>query len=436
MEHILHAFLNLIVTYYAGLFIVQARDKSEIFFPGPHGKETISQKKLKIILLLIVPFISMVRFEGIYIIIFLSFLIMVKRKNFVYGSIFMLVGLSPILIYGLVSLANGWYFFPNSIMSKGEVISIFSIFSDSTLFWAFFEDKFYFLTLQRHIFPLIIMTGTLSLVTMTYKRKWWTISNIMIFSFVTNTIFQALFAKFSSFYRYDAYLVCLALFSLGIIVGEYFPAYATNYFDDLDWIRHKILNLSALFKKKPLQSSPRPRNITIGAVFSLIVVLMLSMGSVMFRGINGVNVTPLATRNIHDQQYQMGQFLNQYYHQEKVAVNDIGAVNFYADIQCYDMAGLGTLFPLINLNNPENYNYRLRLYEDVSNFGCKIAVCYSSWFSGPWTLVCTWKISENIVCGSDTVSFYAIDLAEAPNLRTNLHEFEMLLPELVEVRYY
>ena len=116
MEHIVHTLLNLILTYYASHFIVQANEKHEVILPGNHGEETFSQKKLKIILLLIGPFISMVRFEGIYIILFLSFLIMVKRKNILYGSVFCIVGLSPVFIYGLISLNQGWYFFPNSFV--------------------------------------------------------------------------------------------------------------------------------------------------------------------------------------------------------------------------------------------------------------------------------------------------------------------------------
>ena len=55
---------------------------------------------------------------------------------------------------------------------------------------------------------------------------------------------------------------------------------------------------------------------------------------------------------------------------------------------------------------------------------------YDSWFQIPaeWIKVGEWQIRDNVVCGDDTVSFYAVDPAATPGLIENLRAFASRLP--------
>jgi hypothetical protein len=53
-----------------------------------------------------------------------------------------------------------------------------------------------------------------------------------------------------------------------------------------------------------------------------------------------------------------------------------------------------------------------------------------------WRKVASWTIRNNVVCGSPTVYFYAIDPAKEDGFRKNLQAQEAVLPPGVTVKYY
>ena len=65
----------------------------------------------------------------------------------------------------------------------------------------------------------------------------------------------------------------------------------------------------------------------------------------------------------------------------------------------------------------------------------KIAVLYEHWFEPygglppQWIKAGEWTIQNNVVCGGDTVSFYAVDTSEKDILIQHLKEFSLNLPE-------
>jgi hypothetical protein len=64
--------------------------------------------------------------------------------------------------------------------------------------------------------------------------------------------------------------------------------------------------------------------------------------------------------------------------------------------------------------------------------GTRIAIIYDNWFIGgvppEWTRVGRWTIQNNVMCGGDTVSFYAVDPAEIAYLSESLTDFSSRLP--------
>jgi hypothetical protein len=148
--------------------------------------------------------------------------------------------------------------------------------------------------------------------------------------------------------------------------------------------------------------------------------------------------TPQHSSNIYEQQYQMSKFIGQYYKGRNIALNDIGAVNYYNDIKCVDLAGLSTL-EVSKLKNQYRFiNYEInRLCLDKNT---EIAILYDSWFifdeesviPPEWRNVGSWTISNNFVCGDTTISFYSIREEVPGTLIRNLQTFSPQLPEVVK----
>jgi hypothetical protein len=118
-----------------------------------------------------------------------------------------------------------------------------------------------------------------------------------------------------------------------------------------------------------------------------------------------------------------------------VAANDIGAINYYADIANLDLWGLASLEVL---RARRGGYYSSRWIDSLSRAkGVRIAVVYDAWFKEigglptSWTPVGKWAIRNNVAAGGDTVSFYAVQPSEAPALACRLAEFGPTLPPAV-----
>jgi hypothetical protein len=164
------------------------------------------------------------------------------------------------------------------------------------------------------------------------------------------------------------------------------------------------------------------------------------------RSIDSLKTTSQASANIYHQQHQIGLFLREFYSNGRVAANDIGAINYLADINCLDLFGLGSMESVRLYRaggfSPESIR-RLAEHQEI-----QIAIVYDHWYKwcgglpGNWRRAGQWKISHNLVCGGgfpggDVVTFYAVDPAEGENLMRNLKAFSSRLPvEIVELGEY
>jgi hypothetical protein len=136
----------------------------------------------------------------------------------------------------------------------------------------------------------------------------------------------------------------------------------------------------------------------------------------------------------------VGRFLARHYAGAPVAVNDIGAVTWLADVHCLDMLGLASL---------EVCRRRMALTwgrdaidELTRQHGVRVAIVYDRWFDrestgglpAHWSRVASWRIPRNVVNGEDTVTFYAVPPDERPRLQEALEAYARALPRTVEVR--
>jgi hypothetical protein len=223
--------------------------------------------------------------------------------------------------------------------------------------------------------------------------------------FIIASFLHSLFADFGWFFRYETYLLTFGVFRLLILLFEKFQ-----------WEK---------LRQKPV--------LIIGAFFLLIC------SNLGFRTVSALYKTPGAIHNIYDQQYQMAHFIRQYYNHQTIAANDVGAMSYFGNIKIYDLWGLA---------NNEVTKARLHKYWNSSFLQSKVAknkikvvIIYDGWFDkhigDKWLKVATWKLPYNVICGSDTVTFYATSAIDAFKLKNNLTQYQQhQLPKENKVQYF
>lgn len=106
----------------------------------------------------------------------------------------------------------------------------------------------------------------------------------------------------------------------------------------------------------------------------------------------------------------MSLFVNEFYSGDGVALNDIGVVNYFGNINCLDLYGLGNS-QVAKAMKEGHYN-STEISKLVKEDNIKIVIIYDSWFEGEipsnWIKVCQWRVNNSISLGSNTVSFYAV----------------------------
>lgn len=225
------------------------------------------------------------------------------------------------MIYGLISVSKGWYFFPNPVLLKGNIPEL-SLIGIGKFFYHFFAQ----LVGNPHLFILILLALFSFIFRFDKQKVLWKEPIIMLVIFISTALFHISFAGLGWFYRYEAYLMALGIFVIALGICEYLPEKA-----------------SINFNKALL-----PKYIATG-ILILFITLPLAI-----RGFGGLIFTPQATRNIYGQQYQMALFLKKFYQGKAVAANDIGAISYLADIDCLDLWGLGNL-EVAKLKMKRNY---------------------------------------------------------------------------------
>jgi hypothetical protein len=171
---------------------------------------------------------------------------------------------------------------------------------------------------------------------------------------------------------------------------------------------------------------------------ALAFLVLFTASPLVFRMAGALITLPTATMNIHEQQVQMGAFLSKYYKNTVIAANDVGAVSYFGRNEIIDLWGLG---------NNEVARQKLKgeysteyLSQFVKDKQVQIALIYETWFEpglyNNWTKVATWTIHNNKICGSNDVSFFAVEPGKAGELGRNLRDFQASLPPNVTVIYF
>lgn len=385
MEHIVHTLITIPFVYLSAYIL--SKDRS-----------TLLDRSL--LLVLLVPLV-MARYEGLFLALVVGGLFAMRRQ-LLYSSVLLGVAIIPAAVYGAISMKNGWYFLPNSLLLKGNTPEL--SLSGIGRFLYRVRDQ---MTGNPHMLVLVSAALLLFIFQHDKQKTIWKSSTIMLIIFTATTFLHLLFARIGWFFRYEAYLVALGLFVLAIVMREYLPGRFWVKFD------------TSLIPK-------------YAAIALLIPVVVSPLAG---RAVQSLKRTPQATTNIYEQQYQMGLFLREFYQGEAVAANDVGAINYLADINCIDLWGLGSL-EVARAKREGSYDSQ-QICDLARQKNVKIAIVYDHWLDAwggiplGWVKVGVWKIPDNVVCAGDTVSFYAVDPLEKDNLIENLRVFSSRLPKEV-----
>lgn len=371
-----------------------------------------SARKLPASLLVYAVLVSTIRYEGFFIIA-IACLIMLYYRRIKAGFWVGVVALLPILIFGIYSISKGSYFFPNSVLLKAEKMGSFTEF-----FKTLFLDKLTFVTAltepptSKSRISLIATQQLLIILPVLlyfFVKKFrlpvvYTIALIVLFC---TTLLHLTFASTGWFYRYEAYLFCCSA-----------PIFCVMFYKS----KELFLAYPAIYKRQMFAAG-------------FILFLLLPVG---LRSVVAFAKSKQACINIYEQQYQMGRFIAKFYHETPVAVNDIGVISFKSEARNLDLWGLGSID--VAKSKKEGYSTVFFLDSLSRQRNVLLAIVYDSWFTDSllnrWRKVATWKIENNVICGDDIVSFYAIDTSNYAAIKQNLMKFESDLPAGVQVKYY
>ncbi len=342
------------------------------------------------------PLLMLTRYESIFLVLPVALLFAVRRR-WVEGLLLAGLALLPVIAFGILTAASGGFFIPNPILLKANLPGR-GLAKTIQLLTGYTAVRRLFINAHL-LLPLLAALLLCARRSLAGER-----GRLLLTIFAIATVTHVSAADVGWFYRYEAYLVALGVLALSTAAAAGLAAHP---------------DASAGWHRRPGRL----------AVIALGLLFLVALGD---RGVRALLETPRATANIYEQQYQTGRFLKTYYEGVPVAVNDIGAVNFLADIRCLDLMGLCSN-EVAALMLSDRYSARTR-DQLLSSRGIRIAIVYDSWFRIPpqWKRAGQWTIRHNVVNGGDTISFYALNDADFGPLLANLREFAPRLPRTVQ----
>jgi hypothetical protein len=387
-EHILHSLVNLAFVALAASCLAQA--------DGP-----LSAAKVRT-LCAFATLLPLIRFESLFVVAIVAAALAWQRR-WAPAVLVATCAVVPVALYGALSHWYGWYWLPNSVLLKGARPDLSTA---KGIVTALGGGSYLRL---MHLPPLaFLVSGAITAFIFRLTRGARDDAQWMLGIFIVLTFLHTQFAQPEPFwfYRYEAYLVVLGGVVVGRVLGEWLASIPRQ-----PWTARIAIQLGAglLFALSPLSER---------AARSLLYI-------------------PQATTNIYEQQYQMGLFLGRFYEGQSIALNDIGAPSFLGHIDCLDLAGLADMDVAKRLLGGLYESEDVRDIADAR--AVRIAIVYDSWWGNRipanWRRAATWTVQNNVVLGSNTVTFYSVRPEELGPLRAHLTEFSRELPPTVVQRF-
>ena len=341
--------------------------------------------------------LGLIRFESMFYFVSLAFVFLLVRK-FKHAALILLLGFTPIFLFGYFNYPESGYFFPNSVVVKGTLLDfsgnvVIQVF-DLVIKKLILNISFY----KIGLFPLLI---SFILLYKDYKKEGGfrkvIESNFLIVVWSLTLIQHCLFSEIKGVFRYEAYLLCAFAMVLIPRLKSFF-----------------VHPLSAFKTEK------------ITGVFIIVNVILL-----LYKfGYAHVVITN-GSSNIYEQQIQSAGFLKEYYNTEHVVANDIGAICYFTDIHLLDFMGLGSnemvRFRIGGKKLDQEFEDFLLQYTIKNKY--KLAIAYEEWLDGHtpknWKKVAYLEVKgRNVVLAEKHLFIYSIDPDIHESLKQNVKNFK------------
>ncbi|MFA0833703.1 MAG: hypothetical protein ACC609_06815 [Methanobacterium formicicum] len=393
MENILQIFLTVAFVYKSARILSEKKSgKSEL-----------------LLLLILAALLTLNRYENSFTIIAVGLMFVIYKRKLQALFLF-LAGSIPLILYGIISKIQGWYFLPNSLVLKSVFLKN-PMSTTNTLFLTL--GKLLSIIYSPHLLILFILSAFLLILIVKNKTKNrnTNFTVIILSVFCINLILHILFAQTGWFYRYEAYLIVLGLFGISLGISLY-----------LENIQNLKIDKGYIPKKNVFK------------YLIIVIFICILMTPMVNMGYESITSVPQASKNIYEQQYQMALFLKEYYQGETVGLNDIGVINYNDDIKCLDLWGLAS-FEVAEKREEGKYGVT-EISDMVKNNNVSVIIIYNYTLGNnippDWIKVGEWEIKDNVACGDSVVLFYAPNPKNETYLREKLRMFSSKLPKDVE----
>jgi hypothetical protein len=327
------------------------------------------------------------RYEGLFLVAAAALLLLHDRQW--RALAWMLAGAAlPVAAYGIFSVAHGSYFFPNSVLLKGNVPHN----ANATL------------ALMRRFAHAPTVTVPVLALAVAAVGLWRSRPRIARCAFLIAIagFLHLTSAGIGSAFRYEAYLAGTATLAFGFAI-------------------------------------PSSRSFARGTWYVFLIVAVLGIGLLYGRASAAIGDLPGYARAVDSQQWQTARFLQTYFPHASVAANDIGAISFRTDIHCMDLVGLADTH-VLRAKRSHTYTTNFLAHEAAAR-GVQIAIVYDAWFQGKtsfytdgpvlpgeWVRVAQLRVPYSSNLGDPVVSLYAVDPSIAAAMRNDLTQFKPTLP--------
>jgi hypothetical protein len=359
MEHTLHALVTLWFILLAATHATGARPAMS-----------------RLPLIVCAALAPLTRYEGVFAVACVA-IALATRRRWRDAAAVAAAGALPILAFGLWSISQGGFLLPNSVLLKG-VMPALTVAGVAQLF--VFWPALTALAATPHLASLL--AGVLMLALLPADDSRARERRIAALLFAGCVLLHMQFARAGWFFRYEAYLMVTGTVVAGILV------------QGVAWTK--------------LVPS-RGRRLAGAAGLAILALVALPIAR---RSFTAIRLVPGAASNIFEQQYQIAAFLDQHYAGRRIAVNDVGAIGYFADVQLLDVYGLASS-EIASLKRRGEYTSQ-KVGELAAQSGVEIAVIYPSWLAeyggipAGWEKAGAWGVADNLVLGETAASFFAV----------------------------
>lgn len=298
----------------------------------------------------------------------------------------------PVVVFGVYSLSHGGFFLPNSLLAKSQLGS-----SGIVGFARLFSSKWLFNSLPAALlfFPIAfwLMFPIQKIQELPKKplHICWLVLAVTIISHVA-------LANLGWMFRYEAYLIGLTFFACSLS----FPL-----------LQHHLKPFSLWWK------------VALAVLSIFLCFSIVSRFAI-------IGFTNRAIKNIHDQQWQMGSFVAQYFPGKTLAIGDIGAVSFLnPQSKILDLEGLASNEILLQKNKIDSNFLKAYAAKNKATIGLFYTHLYKGKIPSSWELLGTWRLTDNFVGAGAEVGIFALEEQSRDSILLALKSYQPVLPASV-----